>query len=125
MDDVSVWSLLGRLTLSLAVVLVVMALAGRLLRKQAMPGFGRAGARAGVLEVVARQSLSRTASVAVVRVADQVLVVGVTDHGVERLAELDPEALTALEEGDGDPISGPPSWRAVVDGLRDRSVRRG
>lgn len=58
-------------------------------------GSRRLGGSRALLHVRARQSLSRTASVAVVEVGDRVLVVGVADGGVRLLTELDPESLPA------------------------------
>ncbi|MFI5911190.1 flagellar biosynthetic protein FliO [Dactylosporangium sp. NPDC051541] len=43
----------------------------------------------GALTVVARQQLSRGSSVAVVKVADRALVLGVSDAGVSLLADAD------------------------------------
>ncbi len=57
-------------------------------------GPGRTRRRQGsVLNVVGRQSLSRTSSISVVTVADRVLVLGVTDNTVSLLTELSPDAL--------------------------------
>lgn len=83
-----------RLIASLAVVVGLMLLLARLVGK-------RYGARAGApVQVVHRQQLSRSASVAVLTVGSRVLVVGTTDHQVSLLTELDPEDLVL--EGDLD-----------------------
>lgn len=125
MEDVSVLSLLGRLVFSLAVVLVLMFLVARVMRNRTMPGVGRLGARRDLLQVVARQTLTRTASIAVVHAADRALVVGITDHGVSVLAELDVSALEPDEPDGESPVTGGPTWQGFLDLLRDRSVRRG
>jgi flagellar protein FliO/FliZ len=123
MEDVSVLSLLGRLVFSLAVVLVLMALVARVMRNRTMPGVGRVGVRRDLLRVVARQPLSRAASVAVVQAADRAMVLGVTEHGIELLAELDPATLH--DDDDGSPAGvAPPTWQGFVDTLRDRTARR-
>lgn len=75
-----------RLGFSLAAVLGLFWLVAHL-------GSRRLGGTRALLHVRARQSLSRTASVAVVEVGDRVLVVGVADGGVRLLTELDPESL--------------------------------
>jgi flagellar protein FliO/FliZ len=76
-----------RLIASLAVVVGLMLLLARVVGK-------RYGARAGApVQVVHRQPLSRSASVAVITVGSRVLVVGTTDHQVSLLTELDPEEL--------------------------------
>lgn len=75
-----------RLGFSLAAVLGLFWLVAHL-------GSRRLGGSRALLHVRARQSLSRTASVAVVEVGDRVLVVGVADGGVRLLTELDPDSL--------------------------------
>ncbi|GAA3397712.1 flagellar biosynthetic protein FliO [Cryptosporangium minutisporangium] len=70
-----------RAIFSLAVVLFLMWGLARLVRR---PLGGRV---AGALAVLARQPLSRSASVAVVKVDDRALVLGVTDAQVTYLAE--------------------------------------
>jgi flagellar protein FliO/FliZ len=70
-----------RTSLSLTVVLLVVWGAARLLgRMQGHHG-------GGVLEVLARQPVGRTASVAVVRVADRAYVLGVTEQSITLLEE--------------------------------------
>lgn len=57
---------------------------------------GRAGRVAGLTEVVARQPLSRAASVVVVRVGERNLVLGVTEQQVSLLTETElPAEVTA------------------------------
>jgi len=70
-----------RAIFSLAVVLFLMWGLARLVRR---PLGGRV---AGALAVLARQPLSRSASVAVVKVDDRALVLGITDAQVTYLAE--------------------------------------
>jgi flagellar protein FliO/FliZ len=98
--------------------------------------------------VVARQQLSRSASVAVVQVADRALVVGVTDNQITLLGETDlaalqqrapqpekrdtvrldgagavPPAATAVTRIDGSLLS-PAMWRQTIEFIRERTVRR-
>jgi flagellar protein FliO/FliZ len=70
-----------RVLVSLAVVLFLMWGLARLVRR---PLGGRA---AGTVAVLARQQLSRNASVAVVKVGERTLVLGVTDANVTLLVE--------------------------------------
>jgi flagellar protein FliO/FliZ len=85
-------SMLGRMMLGLAVVLGVMWVLARRFK-------GRAGGTGKVLDVLTRQQLSKTASVAVVRVQDRALIVGITDAQVSVLGETDLVAFQAsLEE---------------------------
>jgi len=128
----------ARLVVSLATVLLLMfALARYLNHRQGgvrMPS-GRRRPKAPVLEVVTRQGLSRTASIAVVRVSGQLLLLGVTDSAVSVLREVDEPD----EEPDGE-ASAPPApggsvttlrpfgrdvTGAVVEALREKTVRRG
>jgi flagellar protein FliO/FliZ len=70
-----------RVGFSLMIVLGLMWVAARLFRAK-LTSRG-----AGTLEVVARAQVGRGASVAVVRVADRALVVGVTEQGITLLGE--------------------------------------
>lgn len=89
-----------RLIASLAVVVGLMLLLARLVGK-------RYGARAGApVQVLHRQPLSRSASVAVITVGSRVLVVGATDQQVSLLTELDPEEL-AEDDSDADLLTMP------------------
>jgi flagellar protein FliO/FliZ len=80
-----------RLIASLAVVVGLLLLLARVAGKRFA---GRPGAP---LQVLHRQPLTRSASVAVVTVGTRVLVVGATDQQVNLLAELDPEELDTLD----------------------------
>jgi flagellar protein FliO/FliZ len=77
------FELIVRIGFSLLVVLALMWLLARATRK-------KVGGRNGdALSVISRQSLSRGSSIAVVKVADRALVVGVTESQVTLLAETD------------------------------------
>jgi flagellar protein FliO/FliZ len=91
MDTVAV---VGRLLLSLAFVLGLMWLIARRV-KRGPGGRGRSGR---LIDVLSRQQLSRSASVAVVRVMDQALIVGVTDGQITVLGETDLQAAEASLE---------------------------
>jgi flagellar protein FliO/FliZ len=107
--------------LALAFVLGLMWLLTRLVRR---PLGGRG---AGAMAVLARQPLTRGASVAVVRVGRQAFVLGVTDQTVTLLAETDPVAIEAAvnpphEIREQIPLDGsvlsPTTWRRAVDAIR-------
>ncbi|MBG0818494.1 flagellar biosynthetic protein FliO [Planomonospora sp. ID82291] len=95
-----------RITFSLLVVLLLVWGLSKAARK---PLAGRGG---GLLTVVARQQLTRNSSVAVVRVTDRALVLGVTDGQVTLLAEADLEAVERYGEHSGQRI--PVSLPAVL-----------
>lgn len=106
----------------------------------------RAARRRNRLEVLARQPLGKTASVAVVRVAGRTLLIGVTDTAVQLLSEVDAAAFDepdfATEAAPADlaelripeaRIPGPQQSErtttaaagvSVLDLLRERTVRR-
>jgi flagellar protein FliO/FliZ len=79
-------------------LLVVFGLLWGLAKLARRPLSGRG---AGVLQVVARQQLTRGSAVAVVRVADRALVLGVTEQGVTLLADADP---ALFEEKPAEPV---------------------
>ncbi|SHG27448.1 flagellar protein FliO/FliZ [Jatrophihabitans endophyticus] len=84
--------MVGRLLVSLAVVLGVMWLIARRARK------GVRGRNARVIEVLDRASLSRGSSVAVVRVNDRAFVLGIAESQVSILGETDLAAAQAAHE---------------------------
>ncbi|MFF5232032.1 flagellar biosynthetic protein FliO [Dactylosporangium sp. NPDC000521] len=75
----------------------------RLARRGAGGGHG-----AGLVTVLARQQLSRGSSVAVVKVADRALVLGVSDTGVSLLADADASLFStgAPEDPRPSPLAG-------------------
>ena len=94
-----------RLGFSLAIVFGLMWVAARVVKgRTALP----MRKRADHVEVLERKSLSRTSSIAVVRVGEQVLALGVSDQNVTVLSEvsLDPveaDAAAAAATGTGAP----------------------
>jgi flagellar protein FliO/FliZ len=87
--------LLLRVVISLAVVLGIVWFVAR--------GSRRFGGTSRLVRVAGRHSLSRTASVAVVQVADRMLVLGVSEAGVRLLTELDPEQVAQREQAQHEP----------------------
>ena len=83
-------AIIGRMLLALVFVLGVMWLLARWARKPM--GVGKSER---VMAVLARQQLSRTSSVTVLRVMDRALVLGVTEQGVSLITETE---LSAVEE---------------------------
>jgi flagellar biogenesis protein FliO len=132
--DTSLLALLVRVVVSLAVVLGLMAGAGSVLRRSGLAGTavaGRRGLRRTLpVEIVARHGLSRGASVAVVRLGGRGLVLGVTDHQVTLLTEIDPAELdTPPAEQPAGPAApgigaGSLPWKVALEQLRERTVRR-
>ena len=87
-------SLLLRVALSLGCVLGLIWLLARGGRRRT----GGRVAAAGRFAVVGRQSLGRHAGVAVVRVGDRALVLGVTEQSVQLLAETDLASVLGEQE---------------------------
>jgi flagellar protein FliO/FliZ len=134
--DVSLLALLVRVVVSLGVVLAVMAAAAAVLRRSGVVGAAPAGRRGSrrrslPLEVIARHGLSRSSSIAVVRLGERALVLGVTEHQVTLLTEVDPAELDATPDlDDFAPPAGPGigpgtlPWKVALEQLRERTVRR-
>ncbi|MEU8659118.1 flagellar biosynthetic protein FliO [Actinoplanes philippinensis] len=134
-----------RVIAALLVVLMLMWLLAKAVRR---PYTSR---RDGVLAVLNRQQLSRGSAVAVVRVADRALVLGITEQQISLLGETDidafatepeehrdhmelaPDGLHAKLPGrhprslggrlDGSLLS-PKTWTSTIEFLRDRTTRR-
>ena len=145
--DTSLLALLVRVVVSLGVVLAVMAGAAAVLRRSGVVGTAGMGKRGGLrrravpMEVIARQGLSRSSSVAVLRVGGRALVIGVTEHQVSLLTEIDPAELAGFSGDTPGPPGRPESpdvaagpgpgigagalpWKVVLEQLRERTVRR-
>jgi flagellar protein FliO/FliZ len=90
-DAPSTVELLVRLVFSLGLIIGLVLLAARVARRSGgklkLPGFGTLGRRPAAIEVLDRQSLTRSASLAVIQVGTRTMVVGITEHGVSLLAE--------------------------------------
>jgi len=79
---VSTVAIIGRMLLALVLVLGVMWALARWARKPMGVGKGER-----VMTVLARQQLSRSSSVTVLKLMDRALVLGVTEQGVQLLTE--------------------------------------
>jgi flagellar protein FliO/FliZ len=129
MGSASTLILFVRLILSLAVVIGLMWVAANVLRKRGFAGVAsRKGPRGPELELLARRPLGRNASIAVVRIGEHSLVVGVTDHQVTKLGDFDSteidlqeEAIWTASSGPGGPAS---AWKTMLDQMRNRTTRR-
>lgn len=141
------FELVLRLTLGLTLVLGLMWFAARVLRNV---GAGRA---TGVMEVLARQQIGRGSQVAIIRVGDSALVVGVTESKVSLLTETDLEVIEAAQaKADAERVArqgqvrtpalsgstvpsprgesalhgsilAPSTWRQALHAVRERTVR--
>lgn len=109
-----------RVGLSFSLVLGLMWLAARVF-KGSLSGRG-----SGALEVLARQQVGRGASVAVVRVADRALVVGVTEHSVtvlgDPVTDLEPFRGSATTAGSPRTPATTPATTPVTDRFGSRAA---
>ena len=127
---VSTLALLLRLVISLVVVFGLMAGCASLMRRSGMGG--PSTKRRGLpVEVLARHSLGRRASVAVIRAGGRGLVLGITDHTVTLLAEGDPDEFDRSSLAQPGPIESSPRtgptptpWKALLATVQDRTARR-
>lgn len=109
-----------RVVFSLAVILGLLWFIARTSSRK----FG--GTARSAVRVVARQPLARSASLAVVEVGDRVLVVGVSEHGVNLLTEMDPDELPApvVPETVASATQSAPVAGSVVRAARSLLARR-
>jgi flagellar protein FliO/FliZ len=132
MANVSVAALLGRLVVSLGVVIGLMAVIAKVARGRLGHGPGRVPAEVLQLQVLARQSIGKNASVLVVRSGDRALLLGVTDGGVSLLREMElpPEAEPAASPRRAmfrapAPRTTPGApWGALLERARELTLRR-
>jgi flagellar protein FliO/FliZ len=131
----STFELLLRLFMSLAVVIGLMVGITTVLKRRGFAGFAPGGPRRSLpgvdVEVLARKPLGRNASVAVVRAGGKSMVLGVTENNVTLLGDADLDDFDELDDleahGTGFPraSNGAASpWKTMLEGLRDRTVRR-
>jgi flagellar protein FliO/FliZ len=85
-------AMVGRLLVSLAAVLGLMWVLARRVKR---PGKGKSKQ---LIDVLSRQQLARNSSIAVVRVMDQALILGMTDTQMTVLGETDLDAVLAKIE---------------------------
>jgi flagellar protein FliO/FliZ len=99
-----------RLVFSLAVVVGMLLLLAKFSAKRFR------GGSSSLVQVVQRQPLSRSSSVAVVTVGSRVLVLGTTEQQVQLLTELDPDELDV-------PLPAPASSEVVAEATTGHDVQ--
>jgi len=114
----------------LGVVLGLMWASAHVLRRRGLgPANGRRGVRGVDVEMLARRPLGRNSSIAVVRIGERSMVIGITDHQVTKLDDADVEEIDlndALPTRTG-PLGSTGSaspWKTMLDQVRNRTVRR-
>lgn len=127
--------LLFRLVLSLTVVIGLMVGIAAVLKRRGFGGFSptvrRSQGASAQVEVLVRKPLGRNASIAVVRAGSKSMVLGVTDTHVTMLTETEldelemDEPMPAQRTGLPAALDGAaPTWKTMLEGLRDKTVRR-
>jgi flagellar protein FliO/FliZ len=112
-------ALAGRVILSLAVVLVLLWLASRGVRRNQ-----RRSTRGVDVDVLARQPLAQRASVAVVKVGDRALVLGVTESRVDLLSDQPLESLLTVSAPESAPApSTEPGFADSTESLMPKQPR--
>jgi flagellar protein FliO/FliZ len=124
-----------RLVMSLGVVMALMFGLTHFLRRRGIGGFAPPKSRRSIegadVEVLARKPLGRNASIAIVRAGPKAMVLGITENNVTMLTEADVRVID-LEEAKVQRTDLPvaalsgasPTWKTMLEGLRDRTVRR-
>lgn len=85
-------------------------------------GAGRPASRP--VEVLARSALGRNTAVVVARIGDRCLALGVSDHSVNVLGEVEMDDLLPAAPSWTQGPAPRSAWRDLLDGLRERTVRR-
>lgn len=122
MGDFDVLGSILKVLATFALLFGTLRLVGRLNGTRPRSG-GRGDRAQRPVELVGRSSLGRTSSVAVVRFGSRCFALGVTDQQINVIAEVEID-LDAPEPAGTQAADPRPSWREVVETLRDRTVRR-
>lgn len=104
----SLLSLLGRFSISLAIVLGAIFLLARLAKKN--KGILKGGNGSIDFEVIARKSLSKNASLAVIKLHDQEVLIGITPSSITLLSKDQQSLVTANESLDDSEL-----WEELED----------
>ena len=130
MSTAGTLALFARLLVSLGVVIGLMWFGARAVRRRGFGGLGTSRGPGVHIDVLARRTLGRNASIAVVRAGEQALIIGITDQQVTKLGDADLSTID-LSDADGQWTAAPqgpdgpsPTWKAMLEQLRDRTVRR-
>ena len=138
----------GRMVLALALVLGLLWLCSKFGRGRMGKGRGRwmSGSDGTRIEVMDRRSLGRHSSIAVVRAAGRIVVVGQTPQQISVLLDTDPEAASGPGEAGAEAVAtggpsvldqdmsmpglastagldAPRAWDAFLERLREITVR--
>ena len=152
-QNVSASSLLVQMVVGLAVIIVLIKVASRLVRGRGGPPLGH-GPRSHGVSVVGRQSLGKGVQVAMVTAGRQTYLLGVTQRQVTLLGEVDTTEPVVVSVGTGPAAAGleltsaapaalpaglatrsmgstgsetatnAPAWKSAIEQMRVRTTRR-
>ena len=119
-----------RMVFAMTVILGIMYGAAKLLRTRITPLQKKNGI-APSFEVIARHSLTRNATLVVTKIGERLMVLGVTDHGVTTITELDTLILNDGSNADWTTHSGDQliddsgeTRKGMIEQLRELTTRR-
>ena len=129
MGEVSIVGSIVKVLIVFGLLFLTLKAVARLNGPRVGGGRVRGAQAAKPVEVLGRTALGRNAAVAVVRLGERCFALGVTDQKVNLLTEVEID----LTEEPVNPVSPPPagtqgpgvrpSWRELVESLRERTVR--
>ena len=127
--DLSTLGMFARLAFSLGIVIGLMWLCARVLKKRGLGGTTPRNQAAVQVELLARKPMGHRSSIAVVRVGEHAIVVGVTEQTITKLDDAEIPEID-LNEG-GTTWTVPPgangpatAWKAMLEQLRTKTTRR-
>jgi flagellar biogenesis protein FliO len=130
MTDFSVIGTLVKVVATFGLLFLTLKMVGRFYGTGRIGGSTRVrpGAVARPVEVVGRTTLGRNSTVTVVRMGDKCFALGVTEQSVSLLTEVDidltpPPAPTTQPPAGTQVVETRPSWRELVESLREKTVR--
>lgn len=97
------------LGLTLALLIAAIWILKRIIKNRNIPGFS-----GGALRILEMRFIAPKKSVALVRILDRVLIIGVSDHSLTTLGELTPEEIKLL---DIEKIPEPGVFRNILAGI--------
>lgn len=112
-----------RMILGLLFVLGLIFVVNKLLKHYNKGKFaGSSASNAGAMEIVATTQLSTHRSLHLVRIGDEIVMIGATDGGITHLKNIDPQKLMYAQEGTAmntaDPAFSDALTKAMTDGTK-------
>jgi flagellar biosynthetic protein FliO len=124
-----VLGMFARLVFSLGIVIGLMWAAAQMLKRRGLAPVGKRPGAGVQVELLARKPLGRNSSIAVVRIGERAMVVGISDHQVTKLddadiADIDLNDAPTTWTGAPGPNGPTSAWKTMLEQMRNRTVRR-